>query len=124
MELPALVLYIRHDFRYIKSGRQRRPFHHAFDACTPTKSAMPFWIFFISFLPSTSKFSDSFNSLYLEISSSNDFASSSFFCTFSVVSENASSAASEARFAELFVYLTANIKAAVNPRDIAAFNAV
>ena len=33
LELPALVLYIRHDFWYVKSGRQKRPSHHVYRFC-------------------------------------------------------------------------------------------
>ena len=80
-----------------------------------------------SFLPSISKLPFSFNSLYLEINSSRDFASSSFCWTFSFVSENASSAASDARFAELISLsnpLIANDIAAIRPIEIAIFKAV
>ena len=28
-----LFLYIRHDFRHVKSGRQKRPSHHAYRFC-------------------------------------------------------------------------------------------
>ena len=30
LELPALAIYIQHDFRHVKSRRQKRPSHHAF----------------------------------------------------------------------------------------------
>ena len=33
LELPALAIYIRHDFGHIKSRRQKRPSHHAYRFC-------------------------------------------------------------------------------------------
>ena len=60
-----------------------------FFACVPTKSAISFCNSLTSFLPSISKLPLSFNSLYFKINSSSDLASSSFCCTFSLVSENA-----------------------------------
>ena len=33
LELPALAIYIRHDFGHVKSRRQKRPSHHAYRFC-------------------------------------------------------------------------------------------
>ena len=30
ISIPALAIYIRHDFRHVKSGRQKRLSHHAY----------------------------------------------------------------------------------------------
>ena len=33
ISIPALAIYIRHDFGHVKSRRQKRPFHHAYRFC-------------------------------------------------------------------------------------------
>lgn len=33
LELPALAIYIQHDFGHVKSRRQKRPSHHAYRFC-------------------------------------------------------------------------------------------
>ena len=33
ISIPALAIYIRHDFGHVKSRRQKRPSHHAYTFC-------------------------------------------------------------------------------------------
>ena len=33
ISIPALAIYIRHDFGHVKSGRQKRPSSHAYRFC-------------------------------------------------------------------------------------------
>lgn len=44
-ELPALAIYIRHDFGHVKSRRQKRPSHHAYRFSVLKFRFFFFWMF-------------------------------------------------------------------------------
>lgn len=55
MELPALAIYIQHDFGHVKSRRQKRPSHHCDDVSSiddeGREEVKRRWVPFLEMLP-------------------------------------------------------------------------